>query len=172
MCRDWNGDQVSRHGRAWQAGPGQVETAKWRHTFAVCASEGPPYDGVGVGFHFFFFISMGLFVFIEPPLNFPRACSVLCLYFEIFRIHWKDQNNNNPETTEKKQSLEGVLGWCWIIDSVRNTELVSGSQTYSAKMQFRHKGNALKYESSMSANIILSRMSMLSHCTCNGTYKS
>lgn len=30
VCRDWNGDQVTRHGRAWRAGPagrgGKVET--------------------------------------------------------------------------------------------------------------------------------------------------
>lgn len=118
----------------------QVETTKWRHTFAACASEGAPYDGVGVGFPFSLAF-MGLFVFIEPSLNFPRACSVLCLYFEFFRIHWKDQNNNNnPKKHRKKLSLLGVSGWCWIIEG----ELVSGSQTYDAKMQFVAQRQCLK----------------------------
>lgn len=85
----------------------QVETPKWRHTLAVCACEGPPYDGVGVGFSFSFFSGV-CFVFIEPSLNFPRACSVLCLYFESFRMQEKDQNNNNPKTTERVWTVSWV----------------------------------------------------------------
>lgn len=68
----------------------------------------------------------------------------------------KDQNNNRPKTTQK--GLDGVLGLSWFIDSVRNRELVSGCQRYDAKItcrKFRHKGNILKYESSMSVRTVM-----------------